>query len=38
MIKATRDSSLQAEAHPKCLDHLRVLVLSGGPGMERESA
>jgi D-alanine-D-alanine ligase len=36
MIKATKASTLRAESHPKSLDHLRVVVLSGGPGMERE--
>ena len=36
MISATKSSALGVEPHPKSLDHLRVIVLSGGPGMERE--
>ena len=36
MTNATKNSTLQAEPHSKSLDHLRVIVLAGGPGMERE--
>lgn len=36
MIKVTKTSSPGAKPNPKNLDHLRILVLSGGPGMERE--
>lgn len=36
MMKATKPSPHGAGPRSKSLDHLRVLVLSGGPGMERE--